>query len=467
MAFLGKSSGKPMVGLDIGSSLIKAVELRPGKDAFRLTALAVMPTPEGMVDGGNILAPADLGQAIKGLLASNGFSTKNVVSSVSGQQSLVVRIIEVPLMTETELKETMRWEIERHVPFSSSEIVMDYVSLPPNPQNPDAQNMEVLMAVAQEGLVSNHLDTIAAAGLTPKAIDIEPLASARALVNISDGGGMGHTVAIVNIGASATDFSIIRNGDLIFPRILPIAGNTFTKAIADVMGKTMDEAERLKCEYATARAPAGAALPPPEPAAPAPEPAPEPPAPTIEIGGDAVMPAPPKATTLSLDEDAALGPVPPRPAPPEPSPLQASPGGVEAEVCNAISPVLSDLADEIGRSLQYYRSRAADQEIEKLLLTGGTMQIRGLAEYLEGELQIPVGVADPTAYVRAAGPKVTQQHLDEVGVLIPVALGLAMRDMLIDTSPKRPKVKAPKAAAAPPDAGDAGAAADPGASAGT
>jgi type IV pilus assembly protein PilM len=125
MAFLGKSSGKPMVGLDIGSSLIKAVELRPGKDAFRLTALAVMPTPEGMVDGGNILAPADLGQAIKGLLASNGFSTKNVVSSVSGQQSLVVRIIEVPLMTETELKETMRWEIERHVPFSSSEIVMD------------------------------------------------------------------------------------------------------------------------------------------------------------------------------------------------------------------------------------------------------------------------------------------------------------------------------------------------------
>lgn len=245
-----KKAGGPVVGLDIGSSFIKACEVEAKGGKASLRGIAVVPTPPEAVANNEITDPVTLGKTIRQVLKQAGIKCPKVVSCVSGQSSLVVRIIEVPKMTPNELKETMKWEIERHVPFAAEQVVMDYQPLVPPEEVPEGQNMEVLLAVAQEALVTRHLEAIQQAGLKPVAIDIEPLASSRALLDLSNGAGPEGTVAIVDIGASTTDIGIYKEGRIAFTRSIQLAGNNLTKAISDVLGQPLAEAERLKKEIA-------------------------------------------------------------------------------------------------------------------------------------------------------------------------------------------------------------------------
>lgn len=245
-----KPVGKPTVGLDIGSSLIKVVEAKSGKTGPQITALGVCPTPDGTVADDVIIDPQGLGRAIKQLLADSGIQAKRCVSSVSGQSSVVVRIIEVPKMNDKELAETMKWEIERHVPFSASEVVMDFAPIEKTEESPDDQNMEVLLAVAQQDLVDRHVETLFSAGLDPVAIDVEPLAASRSVIDAAGNGEAVQTLALVNIGNDLTDISVFQHGQLAFPRTLPIAGKAITRALSDTLQITLDQAEQIKREQA-------------------------------------------------------------------------------------------------------------------------------------------------------------------------------------------------------------------------
>jgi len=178
----------PVIGLDIGTQQIKFVEMRPTKSGLTVTSLGVGATPFGVLQNNIITDPQLMGQTIRQLLKESGATAKRVIGTVAGQSAVVIRIIEVPKMTELELKETMKWEVERHVPFAPSETVIDYHLLPSlDPQNDSNPNMEVLLAVAQQDIVNNYIDTVYAAKLDPVAIDIEPLAAARAIIEV-DGG---------------------------------------------------------------------------------------------------------------------------------------------------------------------------------------------------------------------------------------------------------------------------------------
>jgi type IV pilus assembly protein PilM len=191
MAVFVKGGSGPIVGLDIGSNYIKVVEARLGRGRAEVTALGIFPTPSDVIDNNIVLDPQALGQTIKQALQQAGVTSRRVVSSVAGQSSLVVRIIPVPKMTLSELKETMKWEVERHVPFPADQTVMDYKPLSPPEQVPDGENMDVLLAVAQQDLIDSHVAALQAAGLQPVAIDIEPLATSRALRRGCSGGNGG------------------------------------------------------------------------------------------------------------------------------------------------------------------------------------------------------------------------------------------------------------------------------------
>ncbi len=245
-----KKSAGPIVGLDIGSNFIKACEIDCRGGRAQLRGIAVLPTPPEAVVNSEITDPVSLGKMIKQLLAQSGIKAKKVITSVAGQSSLVVRIIEVPKMTRAELQETMKWEIERHVPFANEPVVMDYQPLVPPDEVPDGQNMEILLAVVQENRVNRQVETVQAAGLQPVAIDIEPLATSRSLLDLANGAGPQGTVAIIDIGASTTDISIYKEGRIAFTRSIQIAGSNLTKAIADVLGQPLADAERLKKDLA-------------------------------------------------------------------------------------------------------------------------------------------------------------------------------------------------------------------------
>lgn len=269
---------KQVLGLDIGTSRIKFAEAHMTRGGPVVTAAGIGMTPRDAITNGVIVDPAALGMAIRDLLASHGAKTKNVVSSVASQSSLVVRPIELPRMTREELADTMKWEVDRHIPFAASEVVMSYEPLIPPEQLPeDAANMEVLLAVAQEDMIDAHVQTLFAAGLNPIALDVEPLSACRSLIDIDrDRGAYDHIYGLLNIGATTTDLSIIRNGLLSFTRAIPVAGDNVTNAIAEALGYEFPEAERAKVEHGAVFVEGAPALEAPrEPAPPPPIPEPE------------------------------------------------------------------------------------------------------------------------------------------------------------------------------------------------
>lgn len=250
MGLSTKSVPSNVVGLDIGTELIKIVEAHRTKNGITVTGLGFAPTPVGSIENGIVIDPQALGNAIKRLMRESNIRAKHVVSIIPGQTAVVSRVIEVPKMTKNELAETMKWEVERHVPFSPTQIVMDFAPIEKPNTPPDAPSMEVLLAVAQEDAVYSHVKTVQTAGLAPVAIDVQPLAVSRGLINASSG-QLPFVTAIVNVGASSTDVGVYEGSTLVFPGPpLPIAGVNFTRAISEALGVPVEEAERLKREFA-------------------------------------------------------------------------------------------------------------------------------------------------------------------------------------------------------------------------
>ncbi|HLV81583.1 MAG TPA: type IV pilus assembly protein PilM [Chthonomonadaceae bacterium] len=504
-------AGGTFVGLDIGTTMIKVAELRRTGAGVEITGLGLAPTPTEAYENSVIIDAQLLGQAVKKLLKDSGITARQVVSSVSGQSAVVVRVIEVPQMNPAELAETMKWEVERHVPFAVNEVIMDYQPIERPEGYAEGQNMEVLLAVAQQDMIDRHVEMLFAAGLKPAAIDVEPLAAGRTLLEYSPAGAHppGHAVAIVNIGASNTDIGIYRDRLPAFFRTLPMAGNNLTTAIADTLQVDLATAENYKQqsgEVILNQTPgAGAALPTWGPAAgdagaafggapgfidfgssagapPASAPAAtspgtpaespsgrmasgtpsgrmpfdfstpgEAPPPAGEDAGTFGAPAAPAPAVDLTGQPTAPTQTPagePEPAPPDFSPTPTAPAGGSAPVpapvgggnsvletrrilvFNAMAPVLSELAQELRRSLDYYRQRTTDAQIHEILLVGGTANLHNLATYLETELGVPTRVPEVLQHIPVNTKTMPAGSLDELAALFPVSVGLGMRDLI-------------------------------------
>jgi len=243
VTFLGAAA---IIGLNIGNATICAAEVRAAGGRHEVVTMGVVPTPEGTVMGGSIADPEAVGLAVKELIASMGARSKQCISSVAGNSSLVVRVIDVPRMSPKELDEMMKFELERHIPFQANEVILDYKPIHRPNEDPTSPNMEILLAAAQEEMINAHVGTVEKAGLAPRSIDIEPLAAARVLVGLM--GGPDETVALLNIGSSASEISVIRDGMLAFTRAVPIGGDQITQAIQEMFQVTRPEAERIKQE---------------------------------------------------------------------------------------------------------------------------------------------------------------------------------------------------------------------------
>ena len=121
---LGKSL-KPVVGLDIGSSAVKAVELKPSGKSFRVSAFGIEPVPPDSIVDGAIIDGAAVSDAIQRLFENKAFKTKEVAASLSGN-AVIVKKISLPVMSEAELSESIYWEAEQYIPFDIQDVNLDY-----------------------------------------------------------------------------------------------------------------------------------------------------------------------------------------------------------------------------------------------------------------------------------------------------------------------------------------------------
>src|SRR4030043_2259236 len=201
---LGKK--KDVVGLDIGSSSIKLVELREGKGGYKLQNLAISPLPPEAIVDGALMDSVTIINAIRDLIAASKSKTKEVVTSVSGH-SVIVKKISLPLMTEAELEESIQWEAERYIPFDFHDVNIVFQIFGSTPENPEV--MDVVLVAAKKDIINDHVSVIMESGLNPVIIDIDSFALENMLA-ISYAIGKEETVAIANVGASVTNIIIIR-----------------------------------------------------------------------------------------------------------------------------------------------------------------------------------------------------------------------------------------------------------------
>lgn len=471
-----RPSGGVFVGIDIGAQAIKAVEVKGFGPGLTVTALNSMPTPVGAIQAGRIVDAKALGNALKSFLSKSGIRGAKVITSVAGVDGVVVRVIEVPRMSAGELKEAMRYEVERSIPFAITDVEMDYQAIDDGPvadtTNP---NMEVLFAAAQRSLITSQLSMYQAAGLDVKAIDIEPLAVGRALVDLSKKGLGNKNVVVVNVGASVTDVAIFKNGILRFPRSIPIAGDNFTRAISDQLGLSMEAAEDEKRREATilmdvltsssstADFPGaegggfdfdfGAAptVPPVFGATPVRDDTTgDNPLGTIRSGdttevtplnsGDTTdqgIPAqlrgvddPFAAADIFGGNNPPPGGVPPTTTAPVPDDPRAR---RRREIFDALLPVLSEFSMEVRRSIDYFRSRYPSDTVDQIILCGGSARLGNLDKYVEYEMGIPTEVGDPFQNVTVTGRQLSGVTRDEQAPAFAIALGLAARDAVLGT----------------------------------
>jgi len=233
---------KNVIGIDIGSSSIKLVELIEGKNGFKLQNLAISSLPPEAIVDGAFMDSVTIIDTIRDLITTSKVKTKDVVTSVSGH-SVIVKKISLPFMTEAELEESIRWEAERYIPFDINDVNIDFQTFGSNPENPEV--MEVVLVAAKKDIINDYVSMIMEAGLNPVIIDIDAFALEN-MVAINYEIGKEEVVAIVNVGASITNINILKDNVSGFTRDIFKGGNQITEDIQRQLHVDYDEAEKIK-----------------------------------------------------------------------------------------------------------------------------------------------------------------------------------------------------------------------------
>jgi type IV pilus assembly protein PilM len=232
---------KTCVGLDIGSSSVKVVQLREAGKGFRLVNFGIEPLPPQTIVDGSIMNQTAVVDAIRSLKTALKLKAREVATAISGH-SVIIKKIKVPPMTPEELEEQIPWEAEHHIPFSKDDVEIDHQLV--STQNAQGQ-MELLLVAAKKEVVSDYTMVIREAKLQPTVMDVAAFTVQNAFeVNYETTGD--EAVALINVGAALSNINIVAGGTSAFTRDVTVGGNVFTEEIQKRLNVSQEEAEAWK-----------------------------------------------------------------------------------------------------------------------------------------------------------------------------------------------------------------------------
>lgn len=344
---------KSVVGLDLGSSVVKAVEISLEGPEPVVTGFARVEIPPG----------GSLTDAVNQVFKTGKFKSKRVVSAVSGQ-SVVVRYVPMMKMSDADLKQAIRFETDKYLPFDLDEVQLDCQPLKRSPGTStdgdkkggkESEQMTVLLAACKTKSIEERVQLLQAQGLTPIAIDVDLFALANAwelcgLPNEEVEEGKETAIALVDVGATRTSINVLCGGETCFSREINIGGADMTQAVARRLSLETFEAEAIKRASETH----------------------------------------------------------------------------ELEVNTAIAPVLEDLVSELSLSLDYVEHHEGVQ-VSEILLSGGGILAPGAAQYIEQATGRKARTWNPLEGLRIDANKVDVEELEAWAPTLVVAVGLASR----------------------------------------
>ncbi|MFQ5698664.1 MAG: type IV pilus assembly protein PilM [Myxococcota bacterium] len=231
----------PIVGLDIGSSSVKVVELDGGPNEWQLRRLgyAALP-PETIVQGSFMNSPA-IASAIREACEQAGVRSREVACSTSGH-AVIVKKITLPSQSSEELEETIRWEAEQYIPFDINEVNVDYQILQEG--GIDGQ-MDVLLVAAKRDLIDNYQTVLQDAGMSLGVMDVDAFALGN-MFEANYESQPGQATAVVDIGSAFINLNVMLDGVPTFVRDITSGGNLYTEEVQKTLDLGFEEAERIK-----------------------------------------------------------------------------------------------------------------------------------------------------------------------------------------------------------------------------
>jgi type IV pilus assembly protein PilM len=234
---------KSLVGLDIGSSAVKAVELKAVGKAYKVSAFGSEPVPPDSIVDGAIIDGGAVADAIRRLFDGRGIKTRDVAASLSGN-AVIVKKITLPVMTEAELAESIYWEAEQYIPFDIQDVNLDYQILDAGAGGGKG-TMEVLLVAAKKEKIADYTGVIAQAGRSAVVVDVDAFALQNAY-EVNYGIEPGAVIVLLNAGASATNINILNGDQSVFTRDISIGGNAYTEALQKELNLPFELADQLK-----------------------------------------------------------------------------------------------------------------------------------------------------------------------------------------------------------------------------
>jgi type IV pilus assembly protein PilM len=230
----GFFGSKSIVGLDVGSSSIKAVELKRSRAGIEVAHLGLEALAPDIVVDSMIVDSGTVSSAISKLFTDCQIKTKAVATAVSGH-SVIVKRIPLPSMSDAELAEAIPKEAAQHIPFDLTDVNLDYQILSEDTSSP---TMDVLLVAVKKDKILNYTNVLSMAGRSPAIVDIDSLALQNCY-EYNYEPASGQVVALLNLGASVMNINIVKGTTPLFPRDVSVGGHQYTDSL-------QNDAEALK-----------------------------------------------------------------------------------------------------------------------------------------------------------------------------------------------------------------------------
>lgn len=323
-------------GLEISDFSIKTLFLRKRRNALKAINFSKIKIPSGIVQEGEIKDEERLASLIKEAIKKGKIKTKYVVTSLP-ENKIFLEMIQMPKLSEEELKSAIVFEAENYIPLPLEEIILDFQIV--GPVYEDSQKLNVLLVACPKKIANSYLTTLKLAGLFPLAFESEAFAITRALIKKEKEES---PVLLIDFGATKSTF-IISSGKI--PKCSftsPLSAHTLTEVISKNLNISLEEAEKLKVNYGLEEKI------------------------KMEIRNH---------ETILIHE--------------------------RGKIFEALIPALVDFIQQVKKYLYYwethpiYHNSSMERKVSKIILCGGGANLKGLSDFLSLELKLPVELGNP------------------------------------------------------------------------
>ncbi len=233
---------KSIIGLDIGSAYLKVVQLKDTKAGYELELLDMLQLPPELIVDGSIIDSIRLVEALRELASKAKIKGKDVVISMAGHSTVIIKRVSLPDMSEEELYESIKFEAEQYIPFDIEDVNLDFQILGPKEE---PGQMDVMLVAVKKDIINEYLSVVKEAGFNCQIVDVNSFALEN-IYEINYEIEPNKNIALINIGASTINMNILKGGISIFTRDSAVGSNLHTEVLQREFNLTYEVAERLK-----------------------------------------------------------------------------------------------------------------------------------------------------------------------------------------------------------------------------